>query len=330
MAKKKPEEAPAGSPAWMATFSDLMNLLLCFFVLLFSMSSVDAAKYDMVVQSLASAFSILSSGGSSVTAGNLVSAGLSQLPELANYFGDSMGNGETEDDGDGKEGEGGQQDGPESDWGGTDSESSSGRNTGGGQTDSEDSSQGQPSEENNNGESEISTEEAMEAVAQRELNESEKMAQDIEALTAQYGIQDLVEVDFNGEYVRITLNGGLLFESGSAELTNDARPLIEKIAKIIDIYKSNIVEVEGHTDNVPVSAGSKFESNDVLSMYRALYVADFLRDSSTVPAANIVSSGRGDYVPIADNGTAEGRARNRRVEIKIYNSFNSQGAESGE
>ena len=45
--KKKPEEAPAGSPAWMATFSDLMNLLLCFFVLLFSMSSVDAAKYEM-------------------------------------------------------------------------------------------------------------------------------------------------------------------------------------------------------------------------------------------------------------------------------------------
>ena len=47
MAKKKPEDPPQGSPAWMATFSDLMNLLLCFFVLLFSMSTVDAQKFEL-------------------------------------------------------------------------------------------------------------------------------------------------------------------------------------------------------------------------------------------------------------------------------------------
>ena len=58
MAKKKEEAPPPGSPAWMATFSDLMNLLLCFFVLLFSMSSVDAAKYQEVVNSFAETFSI--------------------------------------------------------------------------------------------------------------------------------------------------------------------------------------------------------------------------------------------------------------------------------
>ena len=58
MAKKKKEDAPApGSPAWMATFSDLMNLLLCFFVLLFSMSSVDQGKAEALVQSLANTFS---------------------------------------------------------------------------------------------------------------------------------------------------------------------------------------------------------------------------------------------------------------------------------
>ena len=51
MARKKTEEAPAGAPAWMATFSDLMNLLLCFFVLLFSMSTVDAEKFEMVIAS---------------------------------------------------------------------------------------------------------------------------------------------------------------------------------------------------------------------------------------------------------------------------------------
>ena len=65
MAKKKPQEQPAGAPAWMSTFSDLMNLLLCFFVLLFSMSSVDAEKFEKVAASLNASFSIFSAGGRS-------------------------------------------------------------------------------------------------------------------------------------------------------------------------------------------------------------------------------------------------------------------------
>ena len=62
MAKKRQEDAPAGSPAWMATFSDLMNLLLCFFVLLFSMSTVDAEKFQQIAASLASTFSVMPQG----------------------------------------------------------------------------------------------------------------------------------------------------------------------------------------------------------------------------------------------------------------------------
>ena len=63
MAKKnKVEDVKPGAPAWTATFSDLMNLLLCFFVLLFSMSSVDAAKYEEVAKSFAETFSIFEGG----------------------------------------------------------------------------------------------------------------------------------------------------------------------------------------------------------------------------------------------------------------------------
>ena len=69
MAKKKQDTPPAGSPAWMATFSDLMNLLLCFFVLLFSMSSVDQEKFTKIVASLQSSFSILPQGGASIEIG---------------------------------------------------------------------------------------------------------------------------------------------------------------------------------------------------------------------------------------------------------------------
>ena len=67
MAKRKPQDQPAGSPAWMSTFSDLMNLLLCFFVLLFSMSSVDAEKFEKVAASLSASFSIFPSGGSALS-----------------------------------------------------------------------------------------------------------------------------------------------------------------------------------------------------------------------------------------------------------------------
>ena len=82
MAKKKADDAPKGSPAWMATFSDLMNLLLCFFVLLFSMSSVDAAKFNEMAQSFASTFNVFKAGGAFFGDGNLVANGATQLNNL--------------------------------------------------------------------------------------------------------------------------------------------------------------------------------------------------------------------------------------------------------
>ena len=99
MAKKKKEDPPApGSPAWMATFSDLMNLLLCFFVLLFSMSSVDQAKWDAMAQSLASTFSIFQAGSLSFGDGTLLSNGASQLNNLDEYY-NNMGESSNETDG---------------------------------------------------------------------------------------------------------------------------------------------------------------------------------------------------------------------------------------
>ena len=80
--KKKQEDVAPGSPAWMATFSDLMNLLLCFFVLLFAMSSVDTAKWNEMAQSFASTFNVFKAGGNFFGDGNLVANGASQLNNL--------------------------------------------------------------------------------------------------------------------------------------------------------------------------------------------------------------------------------------------------------
>lgn len=265
MARRK-EDPPKGSPAWMNTFADLMNLLLCFFVMLFSMSSVNEEKFEKVIASFQSTFSILPGGGASIGEGELISSGISQLENFDSYYNQQLSS----------------------------------------------QSDGQTEEEKD----------ITEAYEQQELEESEDMAQQLENALSQYGIQDDVEVDFNAEYVTLNMNGALLFDSASAELRDEAYPLINKLGKILVTYDNNIIEVEGHTDNVPIHS-SKYEDNNVLSMYRALAVANYLRDTTTLDPAYIKSSGRGEYVPIADNATPEGRARNRRVEVKIYNSYNS-------
>lgn len=267
MARKKREDAPKGSPAWMNTFSDLMNLLLCFFVLLFSMSTVDAEKYEMVVASLQSSFSVLPAGGSSIGEGQLISSGISQLENFSMFF-------------------------------------------------EQFSSEGEMQEETQ------AEQNLKDAYQEEALKESEEMAESVGKQIEHYGIQNQVEVDFNAQYVLLTLNGALLFDSGKSEIRDDAYPLVDKIGAILSNYRSNIIEIEGHTDNVPIST-AKYENNNVLSMYRALNVAEYLRSITNLDSSLLKSSGRGEYVPIADNSTPEGRARNRRVEIKIYNSYSS-------
>lgn len=272
MAKQKQEEAPAGSPAWMATFSDLMNLLLCFFVLLFSMSSVDVAKFNEMVISLQQSFSILPPSGQSIGEGTMVGSGISQLPNLDVYFNEAM------------------------------------------------NANGDEGEKDKDGDGNADFVEQMEEAGS---NESEQMAEEIKEKLEAAGIAEQVNVDFNEQFVELTINGGVLFESGKAELQSAAKPIVRKMAQIVTQYEGNVIEVEGHTDNVPLHGG-RYGNNNVLSTFRALAVADYIKQVAKVNPALLKFSGRGSYVPIADNSTAKGRAKNRRVEIKVYNSYYSK------
>ncbi len=314
MARKKQEEAPSGAPAWMATFSDLMNLLLCFFVLLFSMSSVDENKFQALIASLQSQYSILKGGGASVGEGNMISAGINQMQKYDVYF-----NSKNTSSGEGKS------DAEEKDIlrtladnDGANHEPEEGFTTQDGSKEGAEDT----ADQNQAASDKITEEAARELAEAAELEESERIADRVEKLLQRYGIQDKVSLDFNGQYVTMTLNGAILFESGSSELADGARPMVDKIGKILQKFNQNTIEIEGHTDNVPVH-NARFPDNNVLSMYRALSVADYLRSSTSLNPAYIKSSGRGDYVPVADNATPEGRAQNRRVEIKVYNSYNS-------
>ena len=129
-----------------------------------------------------------------------------------------------------------------------------------------------------------------------------------------------MDVSFNTQYVMLTMNGALLFDSGSSDIRQDALPLLGKVARIMEKYARHTVEVEGHTDNVPLNGG-RFSNNNVLSSFRAISVFDYLVENTNLDPANIKHTGRGEYKPIADNSTPEGRAKNRRVVIKIYHSL---------
>ncbi|MBO6242491.1 MAG: flagellar motor protein MotB [Butyrivibrio sp.] len=273
---KKPEEIKPGLPAWQGTFGDLMNLLLCFFVLLFSMATMDAAKFEEVAASFSSAFGIFNGGEMALGKGALIGDGVSQLTELSSYI-TSMGLAQT-----------------------------------GADSDSEQADVGDMNEE-----------ELMEAAEEAQMEASTELAQKIEKALEEAEIENEVSLNYTSQYVQLTIQGSILFDSGKTDIKEDVLPVLEKVGQILESYAGGTIEIEGHTDNVPMSSGGKYANNDELSSGRALAIFYYLCENTSLDPSNIVHTGRGEYDPIADNSTDEGRARNRRVEIKIYNPLSS-------
>ena len=116
------------------------------------------------------------------------------------------------------------------------------------------------------------------------------------------------------------------FEEGSAELNiSETRETLLRLADFFnsDELKGRRFRIEGHTDNVPIHT-AEFKDNNELSSFRALSVFNYLLEVSDLDPATLKHSGRGEYVPVADNSTPEGRAKNRRIEIKIYNTLSGE------
>lgn len=296
--KKKPEEAKAGAPEWMATFSDLMNLLLCFFVLLFSMSSTDTAKYNEIVEAVTSSFSIFSGGGSALDQGILISSGVSQLNELAEYYSNLAVENAAKEDG---------------------TKGGSGRSDNG-KTDN--NNENKP--ENNNkpeDNKEVTKDEAVKKY-QKELKETaEKNYEKASEAINQFKLNDMVQLkmDTSYNYIGLSIDGYFLFDSGSAELKKGADTVLDKAAGILMKFKDADIVIEGHTDNVPQTNTVKYKNNLWLSGARAMTVLEYLTEVEHMDPKKLSASGKGEYEPIASNKTAEGRQKNRRVEIKIFN-----------
>jgi chemotaxis protein MotB len=130
-------------------------------------------------------------------------------------------------------------------------------------------------------------------------------------------LKDAVELEIGEDTVTIRMMGETTFDTGKAELHPVFRPLLEKIGAVLSQTKGEII-IAGHTDNVPLSGGL-FGSNLGLSMARAGSVAEFLLRTTPIDPTRLSTMGFGEYRPLASNDTAQGRQKNRRVEIIVSN-----------
>ena len=126
----------------------------------------------------------------------------------------------------------------------------------------------------------------------------------------------LAEVERDGDKVVIRLGQQDSFDSGSATLSAGFQPTLQKVGASIATI-GGIIRVEGHTDNVPVGFSERFRSNWDLSSARSASVANYLIDNTSLEAGRLSVSGFADSKPVTSNDTAEGRARNRRIEVIV-------------
>ncbi len=117
------------------------------------------------------------------------------------------------------------------------------------------------------------------------------------------------------DIIRIQLPSDIIFDVGHANLGSQARRLMDDYASILTGTDASIL-VEGHTDNIPLIPGSRYESNWELSLMRAYNVAAMLSQRYDIDPARVSAVGYSHYRPLVPNDTQENRAKNRRVEIK--------------
>lgn len=233
-----------GSPEYMATYGDMMTLLMCFFVLLFSMAEIDAEKFRIVMSSFTGAVSVLDGSGQVIDVNDLLENEQSKNPY-----------GEQED-----------------------------------------------------------------FLAQSELAiaEAKGVLKSFQEYIKEKKLEEEVSVDRKGSEIIITFDAVLLFESGRAEIKEEALVVLDVLGVKLKEYVENGYELklEGHTDNVPI-ATLRYPSNWELSASRAIAVARYYINEKHFDAQKLSATGYGEQIAVDTNDTVEGRAKNRRVELKL-------------
>lgn len=244
MANKRPKKQKKGAPAWMASFADLQQLLLVFFILLFSMSSVDENKFMSAVSSIQKALNTAGLG--------LTDKGIKPESELID----------------------------------------------------------------------IDKLTSMAEIKNTQVTEELKKAQEFLDKNQMNGkpLSEYVKASKSDEGVILTIKDILLFDSGSAEIKANSIDLISSMKELIN-SKNRDIRIEGHTDNVPLRATSKYSDNWELSTARATSVASFIIDNNIADPKKVAVAGYSEYKPVANNDTPENKSKNRRVDIVLLSDF---------
>ena len=137
------------------------------------------------------------------------------------------------------------------------------------------------------------------------------------------GAENQVKLTIDTRGLVISLKDTEFFDSGQATVRSASTPLLDKIIAAINQY-TNSIRIEGHTDSIPIQT-SAFPSNWELSTARATNIVRYLVNSHAFSPDKLSAIGYGEYRPIADNQTAEGRQKNRRVDLVILSKEGEQG-----
>ncbi|MEE2772232.1 MAG: OmpA family protein [Bacteroidota bacterium] len=118
----------------------------------------------------------------------------------------------------------------------------------------------------------------------------------------------------NGK-VYVSMENKLLFDSGSWAVNDEGRKAVKQLGQVLAENPDIAVLIEGHTDNVPYNGSGQLKDNWDLSTKRATSIVQILRENSGIDPQNLTAAGRGEFAPVATNETAQGKAKNRRIEV---------------
>lgn len=269
MARKHRHEEHANHEAWAIPYGDLVTLLLAFFVVMYSMSSVNEGKYRVLSDSLRAAFSGAPRSMEPIQIGDKTAKRLSESSNTALTPGTLM------------------------------------------------SIPGRPGDELRKGplSGRAVGDDFPAGLSEEGINAAlREMADAVEQAMRPLINDALIRVQRRRSWIEVEINTDILFPSGSATIAPAAVPVLEQIADILEPFP-NPIRVEGHTDTRPIST-PEFPSNWELSAARAASVVHLYTRRGVDPTRMVVT-GLGEYRPAADNLTASGRGRNRRVVLII-------------
>lgn len=167
---------------------------------------------------------------------------------------------------------------------------------------------------------------------QRDLTERSRRVAELEAMIAakdakMRALKDAISkalVDFEGNgltveqrdgKVYVSLENKLLFESGSWNVGAKGKQAVNQLGSVLAQNPEIAVLIEGHTDDVPYGGNGPLKDNWDLSTKRATAIVEILRQNAQIDPKNLTAAGRGEFAPVATNSTAEGKAKNRRIEV---------------